>query len=369
MKMTKKQKQKLIKLVLSVVVLLVGLLVYRLVDPSGFQERWNEWLGIEESSLESVSIADNGNFSVHMIDVGIGDALLVQCDGKNMLIDAAENDAGDRVLSYLSSQGVKKLDIAVGTHAHSDHIGGLDTVLSKISCDRVYLSDMAEEATPTTKTYLDLLTVISEKKIPVTKAEAGKSFYLGSAKVEILGPRELYDDLNETSIVLKVTYGSTKFLFTGDMESGAEKDLIDAGCDLSADVLKVDLHLCLPPEQFKNRVGNDVGKQNRQADADDHHGAEFAPGVKQAVRGGHGRIQEHVPGGEGDHAPGQCDENQNVRAHNGTSALQRSRSQPSTARCTLSWPNWTHRVSRQALRLASEKKLPALTISQVMRLE
>ena len=242
MKMTKKQKQKLIKLVLSVVVLLVGLLVYRLVDPSGFQERWNEWLGIEESSLESVSIADNGNFSVHMIDVGIGDALLVQCDGKNMLIDAAENDAGDRVLSYLSSQGVKKLDIAVGTHAHSDHIGGLDTVLSKISCDRVYLSDMAEEATPTTKTYLDLLTVISEKKIPVTKAEAGKSFYLGSAKVEILGPRELYDDLNETSIVLKVTYGSTKFLFTGDMESGAEKDLIDAGCDLSADVLKVGHH-------------------------------------------------------------------------------------------------------------------------------
>ncbi len=242
MKMTKRQKQKLTKLVLSVVVLLIGLLVYRLVDPSGFQERWNEWLGIEESSQESVSIADNGNFSVHMIDVGIGDALLVQCDGKNMLIDAAENDAGDRVLSYLASQGVEKLDIAVGTHAHSDHIGGLDTVLSKIPCDRVYLSDMAEEATPTTKTYLDLLTVISEKKIPVTKAEAGKSFYLGSAKVEILGPRELYDDLNETSIVLKVTYGSTKFLFTGDMESGAEKDLIDAGCDLSADVLKVGHH-------------------------------------------------------------------------------------------------------------------------------
>ena len=77
---------------------------------------------------------------VHIIDVGQGESILIKGPSKNVLIDAGENDKGDEVLAYLKSQGVQSLDMAIGTHAHSDHIGGLDTVIKAMPVKQVILS-------------------------------------------------------------------------------------------------------------------------------------------------------------------------------------------------------------------------------------
>jgi len=234
-------KKKLIQIISGLLMIAFCLLVFRLADPEGFQQSWQEIQGWNTAESDNLPDADGG-FRLHMIDVGIGDALLLECDDKTMLIDAGENDAGDTVLAYLAKYKITHLDIAVGTHAHSDHIGGLDVVLAKISCDELLMSKMAESIIPTTKTYTDLLAVIEEKGMKITAAKAGNSFDFGTAKVEILGPDKVYDEMNNTSVVLMVTYGKTRFLLTGDMETSAEKDLMAAGYNLSADVLKVGHH-------------------------------------------------------------------------------------------------------------------------------
>ena len=257
---TKRRKERLGSILAVVLILAIGLLVFRLTDPQGFSRLTGGLFDGGTADGTEISGADS-SFSVHMIDIGIGDAFLVQCDGHNMLIDAGENNAGDEVLDYLNRQGVRKLDAAVGTHAHSDHIGGMDTVLRKMPCDRFILSEVSKQATPTTKTFLDLLDVLEQKKIPVEKAHAGRSFMLGSARVEILGPVKIYDDLNNSSVVLRVVYGDTAFLFTGDMESPAEQDLIASGCSLRADVLKLGHHgsSTATSSRFLKKVGPEYG--------------------------------------------------------------------------------------------------------------
>ena len=110
----------------------------------------------------------NGNASVHFIDVGQGDSILIQSDGKNVLIDAGENNKGDDVLSYLETYGIQSLDYVIGTHAHSDHIGGLDTVINSIEVKNVLLYDLPEKHIPSTKTYIDVLKAI-DKTATVTR--------------------------------------------------------------------------------------------------------------------------------------------------------------------------------------------------------
>lgn len=176
---------------------------------------------------------------VHFIDVGQGDAILIEKDNSAMLIDAGENNQGDIVVDYLKSQNIEKLDYVIGTHPHSDHIGGLDTVLNSFPVDKVILPS----ATNTTKTYEDFLDAIETNDLTVTKAVVGDTFYLGSASFTIVAPNtSSYEELNNYSVGIKLTYGSNTFLFTGDAEELSEKEMISNGIDLSADVLKLGHH-------------------------------------------------------------------------------------------------------------------------------
>lgn len=185
----------------------------------------------------------NGNASVHFIDVGQGDSVLIQSDGKTVLIDAGENNKGDDVLSYLETLGIHSLDYVIGTHAHSDHIGGLDTVINSIEVKNVLLYDLPEKHIPSTKTYIDLLKAIDNNNVNLISAKAGEEISLGDGKIEILGPvSEKYNDLNDFSIVCNFTFGEKTFLFMGDSEIAAEIDLINYSSNLSADVLKVGHH-------------------------------------------------------------------------------------------------------------------------------
>ena len=177
--------------------------------------------------------------SVHFIDVGQGDSILIQSGDHDMLVDAGENDQGDTVVTYLHSQGIEKLDYVIGTHPHSDHIGGLDDVINNFSIDKVILPPVEN----TTKTYEDVLDAISSQGLKVTKPVAGDTYKLGYASFQIIAPNGNYgDDLNNWSVGIKLTNGDNSFVMCGDAESQAEADICASGINLSADVLKLGHH-------------------------------------------------------------------------------------------------------------------------------
>lgn len=181
---------------------------------------------------------------VHFIDVGQGKSILIEAPEKTVLIDAGENNQGETVLLYLAKQKISKLDIAIGTHPHSDHIGGLDTVINAIPVEKVILPVISKELSPTTATYMDLLNAIAANGLKITPAKPGDNYELGGgASLKILGPvRNDYPDLNDFSIVSRLDYYSTSFLFTGDAASEAESGLLDSNAKLRADVLDISHH-------------------------------------------------------------------------------------------------------------------------------
>lgn len=179
------------------------------------------------------------DLKVHFIDVGQGDSTLIEKDGHFMLIDAGERDQGEIVASYLEKQGVKTLDYVIGTHPHSDHIGGLETVIRKFGVQKVLLPEKEH----TTKVYERLLDAIADKGLKVTIPKPGDGYSLGEASFQIIAPvRDYGDNLNNWSIGLRLVYGKNSFVLCGDAEKEAEEDMAAGGLPLKADVLKLSHH-------------------------------------------------------------------------------------------------------------------------------
>lgn len=194
---------------------------------------------ISIQEVETNTVNQTGSMEVHFIDVGQGDAILVEADNAAMLIDAGESNKSSVVTKYLDSQHITKLDYVIGTHPHSDHIGGLNTVLNTYEINKVLLPDVIH----TTKTYENVLDTIEKRNLSVTKAQVGNLYYLGSASFTILAPNsDNYEDMNNYSIVIRLKYGDSTFLLTGDAEALSEKEMLSSGMDLSADVLKLGHH-------------------------------------------------------------------------------------------------------------------------------
>lgn len=189
-------------------------------------------------SIKETSTAIN-EMKVHFIDVGQGDAILIESNKHYMLIDAGENSKGTDVVNYLKDKGVNELDYVLGTHPHSDHIGGLDTIINSFTIGKLIMPDI----THTTKTFEDVLDAIANRNLKITKAVVGNEYSIGSASFIIISPNDTtYSDLNNYSVGIKLTNGNNSFLLTGDAEELSEEEMMKNGIDLSADVLKLGHH-------------------------------------------------------------------------------------------------------------------------------
>ena len=156
-----------------------------------------------------------------------------------MLFRSGNNEDSNTVKNYIAKQGITKLDYIVGTHPHEDHVGGLDTVINSFQIGKIYMP----KVTSNTKTFLDVVSAIKAKGMKVTAPLVGQTFKVGSATATILAPNSTgYEDLNNFSIVIRLTFGNNSFLFDGDAEDISENEMLSKGLNISADVLKVGHH-------------------------------------------------------------------------------------------------------------------------------
>ena len=177
--------------------------------------------------------------TVHFIDVGQADSALVLCGGQSMLIDGGNVADSNLIVSYLQDQSVTSLDYIVCSHAHEDHVGGLSAPLSVMDIRYVYAPVTEADSDAYTTFKAKALTQVSEIIHPKT----GDTVSLGSSTVEFFAPTtESADELNNSSVMCKITHGDNSFLFTGDAEHDEEQDILSQGCDVSADILKVGHH-------------------------------------------------------------------------------------------------------------------------------
>lgn len=185
----------------------------------------------------SPSTPTQGELKVHFIDVGQGDATLLQGTDFTILIDAGRHDHSD-VVPYLKSAGVKSIDLLIGTHPHADHIGQFPQVIEAFPVGEVWLSG----DTTTTRTFERAIDAIEASGAGYHEPRAGETFSFGSARIEVLNPARLTGNLHEGSISVRIVYGSFTVLFTGDAEAETEMAILARQYDVNALILQLGHH-------------------------------------------------------------------------------------------------------------------------------
>ena len=250
LKRRRKRNRRFFRKILIVILLLaVALIGTFLIDRKTFDKLTNNIL-IEINKITSKiekqigkykkekydSIEINDDLAVFFLDVGQADSILIKSNDEYMLIDAGNNNDGEKLVKYFDYLGIKEFKYVVGTHAHEDHIGGMDDIIDEFKIQNFY---MPSDST-TTQTFLDVLNALEKKNIKFQTPEVGTRLQLGNADIDVLSVKSKQEDLNDTSIVLKLTYKKISFLFTGDATQNVEKEILHK--DLKSTVLKVGHH-------------------------------------------------------------------------------------------------------------------------------
>lgn len=199
-----------------------------------------DFLAYASLTSSTVSASTFGNVTVHFFDVGQGDSILINADGKNVLIDGGPKTAGSTLLGYLDSVNVTHIDIMVATHPDEDHIGGLITVMqSTMTIDMIFYNGQNH----TSQTFKDFMSLAQEYTLTVTERNQ-VHVLTATTNFTILNPVQPLEfaDINANSVVLKLQVNNVSFLFTGDATADTEQGMINAGLSLRSDVLKVAHH-------------------------------------------------------------------------------------------------------------------------------
>ena len=224
--------------------------------------------GVEATPSPTPALPSGKLLSVAYLDVGQGDCIFVQTpNGKTMLIDAGEAAARESIDGYIAKMGIAKIDVLIATHPHADHIGGMAYVVEHYKTGAVYMP----KATSTSSAYRKLMGAIEKRGVKVNTAQTGVDIWLDEdLVVSVLAPlKSSYANVNDCSVVLKITYRQTTFLFMGDASEVSEQEMMQQNEDVDSDVIKVGHHgsATSSSKEFLNAVSPDyavisVGQKN-----------------------------------------------------------------------------------------------------------
>ena len=237
-------KTKAVTIIVILLILVAAAAITISQSRGGPLPTWDE-LAHMAGFTETTEVAHAHDLCVHFIDVGQGDGMLIQSPtGETLVIDAGERGNEQTMISYIEKYGDDTIEYVVATHPHTDHIGSMDDVLDAFQIENVIMPRLSKENTPTTSTYKTFLTAVKRSGAKVIAAKQGYTFSLGSGVCTILSPSVQSDDLNNMSVVLRLDWGDTSFLFTGDAETPVEKQLLSGAYAsyLDVDVLKLGHH-------------------------------------------------------------------------------------------------------------------------------
>lgn len=173
------------------------------------------------SQVVSTIVNQDSNFKIFYFNVGQADCSLIINNDKTMLIDAGNNADGPLIVECLKELGIEKIDYLIGTHAHEDHIGGLDNVISAFPIGTIYMPKVQAN----TQTFEDVLNAVEAKNLTIKTPIVGESFNLDECNCTILCADNEATDLNLSSTVLRLVYGTQSFLFMGDAEKENEESI------------------------------------------------------------------------------------------------------------------------------------------------
>ncbi len=190
--------------------------------------------------MKSAELVED-TIELHIIDVGQGDSVLIKSEAGNVLIDAGTGDSEEYLSHYLSSVGVDSFEYCIFTHPHEDHIGGADMIIENYDVRNVIISP----AVTSTKTFENLIDALERSESNVIEALPDLRYMVGDVEIFIMGPDVLENrDLNNSSVITRISYGAVRMMFTGDAEEIQEGDLLDrySAFDLDCDFLKMGHH-------------------------------------------------------------------------------------------------------------------------------
>lgn len=218
-----------------ILIILVYFIYTNYGDELGLVEVENK---VNERVDNVIKLEPVGDLRIHYLDVGQADATLIENNGKYMLIDAGNNEDGKLLVNYFKNLGIESFEYVVATHVHEDHIGGMDDILNNFKINNFYMPDVVT----TTATFEDVVIAMEDNNLVYDTPKIGSGFGFEGCNFTVLSVSDDDSDLNDTSIVLKLVYGTNKFLFMGDATEKIEGNILNLGVDLKTDVYKVAHH-------------------------------------------------------------------------------------------------------------------------------
>ena len=219
------------KKIINLIVIVIALLVtYFYDDIEGYIYKFNQ------KNISNIINTSIDNLEISYLDVGNADSILIRYKDNNVLIDAGNNEDEQKLVNYFKSIGVNKFNYVIGTHAHEDHIGGMDKIINNFSIEHFYMPGVIT----TTKTFEDVVDSLDKNNIKFETPKINDEFEIDELKFKIIYIGTDKEDLNNTSIVIKLYYKNTSYLFMGDATTTIESNILEE--DIKSDVLKVGHH-------------------------------------------------------------------------------------------------------------------------------